>query len=117
MKTTLCETNETVIAPPNGMTELVRGTDQRLVECVSFLLHERNVALDLRGVDRIDAAGVAALISLYGVAHGARHNFSVRNVSHHVGEILRLVGLDRILVSHDAVRSSQSGACYERPAA
>lgn len=117
MSSNLYEVNEMVIAAPWGMTELVRGTDQRLVECVSYLLRERNVSLDLANVNRIDAAGVAALISLYGVAREAGHNFKVCNVTGHVAEILSLVGLDGILVSHDVVRASHSAPCFERPAA
>jgi anti-anti-sigma factor len=117
MNSNLYQANDMVIPAPNGMTELVRGTDQRLVECISFLLHEQNVALDLSTVGRIDAAGVAALISLYGVARNAGHNFTVCNVSGHVREILSIVGLEHILVSHDVVRASHSAACFERPAA
>jgi anti-anti-sigma factor len=117
MNSNLYEMNETVISAPGGMTELVRGTDQKLVECVTYVLRDRDVTLDLRSVRRIDAAGIAALISLYGLAREAGHNFTVCNVSGHVREILALVGLDRILVSHNVVRSSQSGPCAERPAA
>jgi hypothetical protein len=34
-----------------------------------------------------------------------------------VAEILRLVGLDRILLSHNAVNESHSGPMFECPAA
>lgn len=109
--------NEVVISAPAGMTELVRGTDQRLVECASLLLRERNVVLDLTNITRIDAAGVAALISLYGVAHEAGHQFTICNPSHHVREILSLVRLDGVLLSHDAVCSLHNEPRFEQSAA
>lgn len=117
MNCLLNETNEAMVVTPPGMTELVRGNESRLIQRVSPLLREQSVALDLNQIERIDAAGIAALISLYGIGRKAGHRFSVCNVSARVAEILTLVGLDPILVSHDAVWASQSGACFERPAA
>jgi anti-anti-sigma factor len=107
---------ESVVCPC-GITELVRGNEQRLLDRISPMVREQNVTLDLRSVVRIDAAGIAALIKLYGCARDAGHRFSVRNVSARVKEILTIVGLEPILVSHDAVRASQSAACCEQPAA
>jgi anti-anti-sigma regulatory factor len=60
------------------------------------------VTLDLTHVERIDAAGIAALISLYWCADAAGNRFTVVNASAHVAEILALVGLDRILLSRNA---------------
>jgi anti-anti-sigma regulatory factor len=68
-------------------------------------------------VDRIDAAGIAALISLYGCARDAGHGFMVANASTHVREILELVGLDRILLSQNAVQDCYVGPCLEMHAA
>jgi anti-anti-sigma factor len=99
------------------MTELVRGNDQRLIQRVAPLLRDKSVTLDLHNIDRIDAAGIAALISLYSTAHSAGHEFAVCNVPARVADILALVGLDHILVSRDVIHTSRAGACYERPAA
>ena len=111
------ELNQAIVVAPTDMTELVRGNDQRLIQRVSPLLREQSVSLDLRSIDRIDAAGIAALISLYGSAHNWGHEFTVCNVSNRVAEILSLVGLESILMSHDAVRTLHSAVCFERPAA
>jgi anti-anti-sigma factor len=100
MNSILNESAEMVLMTPNGMTELVRGTDHRLVAEFAPVVRERSVALDLAGVDRIDAAGIAALISLYGCAREAGHRFALCNVSERVAEILTLVGLERVLVCH-----------------
>jgi anti-anti-sigma factor len=97
--------------------ELVRGEERSLLESVGPLAQRQNIALDLSGVERIDAAGISALISLYGIAHGAGYCFTVSNPSPRVAHILNLVGLDRILVSHNAVPESHSDAFLERPAA
>lgn len=112
----LCNPSETIFSA-NGMTELVRGEEQDLVEKVTPIVHDRSVALDLRHVERIDAAGIAALISLYGRAHDAGHEFRITNVSPRVAEILALVGLDRILLSQNAVQNSHSAGRFERSAA
>ena len=117
MNCTLSEMNGTMVVSPPDMTELVRGNDQRLIDRVTPLLREQSVTLDLKSIDRIDAAGIAALISLYGSARKTGHFFSVCNVSARVGEILALVGLESVLMSHDAVWASHSAACFERPAA
>lgn len=97
--------------------ELVRGEEQRLVDWLAPVVREQNVVLDLGHVNRIDAAGIAALIKLYGLARNAGHEFSVLHATRRVAEILTLVGLDGILLSHNADPNPQSGVCYERSAA
>src|ERR1700738_381785 len=113
---TLSEGNEMRIAAPNGMTEFVRGNDHCLVAQLEPLVRQHSVTLDLKGVDRIDGAGISALISLYGSAHDAGHGFMLCNVPPRVAQILALVGLDAILLPHvpeDCARE----ACLERSAA
>jgi anti-anti-sigma factor len=111
------ESNEILIISPVGITELVRGTDYQLIQQIAPVLKEQGVALDLKSVARIDAAGIAALISLYGIARDAGHNFTVYNLSSRVGGILSLVGLERILVSHDVDRAAHSELHFGRSAA
>jgi anti-anti-sigma factor len=108
---------DTVTFAAIRLTELVRGSEECLLAHLSPLVRRQSVTLDLRPVERIDAAGIAALISLYWRASEAGHCFSVTNPSPHVAEILRLVGLDRILLSHNAVNESHSGPMFECPAA
>jgi anti-anti-sigma regulatory factor len=98
-------------------TELVRGNEQELLVRFLPVVREQSVTLDLGSVRRIDAAGIAALISLHAAAHEAGHLFTVANPTPHVAEILRLVGLERILLSHYAVENSHSDSCFEYPAA
>ena len=102
---------------PGELTELVRGCERRLIDEMSPLVRRESVSLDLRSVERIDAAGISALISLYRMAHDAGHCFSVANASPRVAEMLALVGLDRILMSHNAKRNSHSEACLAQNAA
>jgi anti-anti-sigma factor len=94
---------------PCELTELVRGSDRRLLEEMTPVVRRRNVTLDLGTVERIDAAGIAALISLYRTASESGHGFSVSNPAPHVAELLALVGLDGILVSHNVMQTSHSG--------
>jgi anti-anti-sigma factor len=97
--------------------QLVRGETECLVERVGPLVHEQDVTLDLSFVERIDAAGIAALVALYRSACESRHRFCVANASPRVAQILAVVGLDRLLLSHNAIRSSHCGPGMQRPAA
>ena len=108
---------ETPVEVPGNLHELVRGQEQRLLKALEPVVREHSVTLDMRQIERIDAAGIAALISLYGSAHAAGHDFAIVNASHRVAEILELVGLDRILISHEASPCPQGEPCYEMPAA
>ncbi len=97
--------------------QLVRGEEARLLEQVEPLVRAQNVRLDLTGVERIDAAGITALVALYLIARESGHRLSVTNVSARVGQILAVVGLDRFLYSHNVVQSSQYGPKMQRAAA
>jgi anti-anti-sigma factor len=107
----------TLLIAPSDLNELVRGKELEFVDRIAPIVRRQSVTLDLSHVDRIDAAGIAALISLYGSAHSAGNEFDVVRASPRVAEILTLVGLDRILVSHNAVPGPQSEACFVQPAA
>jgi ABC-type transporter Mla MlaB component len=100
-----------------GLTELVRGDDQRLLEQIGPLVSREDVALDLSRCTRIDAAGISALVSLYAIAREAGHSFGVANASLRVESMLRLVGLAGILQSHNAVRVSHFSYLDRRTAA
>ena len=83
----------------SSVHELVRGWDQELLAQLRPLVQRQSVCLDLSSTERIDAAGLAALVSLYCDACKACHEFAVVNPSRRVARILALVGLDRVLVS------------------
>lgn len=109
-------TNAPILVPEN-LHELVRGHEQIFVRELEPVVREQSVILDMRQVERIDAAGIAALITLYGTACTTGHNFALVNTSHRVEEILALVGLDRILIAQDATPCPEDDPCYEMPAA
>jgi anti-anti-sigma factor len=112
------ETNFNIpIVVPANLRELVRGQEQCFLERLAPVVREQSVTLDFCRVERIDAAGIAALISLYSTARAAGHEFSIVNTSRRVDEILRLVGLDGILESHITVPCPQSDPCFEVTAA
>jgi anti-anti-sigma factor len=99
------------------LTELVRGHDQDLFARLAPVVRRQSMVLDLELVERIDAAGIAALISLYRCAADAGHRFSVFNPSSHVAEILAVVGLDRILLSQNAEPVPNANLDFHRSAA
>jgi anti-anti-sigma factor len=120
MKMTICnKSTEAAIAQHNPieLTELVWGSDQSLLDRTGPVVAQESTVLDLNSVERIDAAGIAALVTLYATACQAGHSFSVSNAKPRVMRILALVGLDRILMSQNAVQSSQSGPFFQRSAA
>jgi anti-anti-sigma factor len=104
-------------AGPIRLTELVRGSERRLLEQLGQLARRQSVALDLASVQRIDAAGISALVALYTTARNAGHSFTVCNASPRVAEVLALVGLDRILLSRAAVWNAHFGHRLQRTAA
>ncbi len=116
-ETRQCEEMKLETGKPCELKELVRGSDLQLVEEMTPLVQRENVALDLGCVERIDAAGIAALISLYRIADESGHRFSVLNAAPHVAELLRLVGLDRILLSRNAERVPACGSRLKQNAA
>jgi len=85
----------------SGVRELVRGCEQEFIGEFRPLVRSRSVCLDVSTMERIDAAGLAALVSLYCDARTTGHEFAVANPTRRVARILALVGLDRILVTRD----------------
>jgi anti-anti-sigma factor len=100
-----------------NLTELVRGRELGLVEELTPLVRRRSVLLNLEPVERIDAAGIAALVSLYRIARESGHRFRVSNASSRVAETLALVGLDGVLLSQNAEQASESAPVLAQNAA
>jgi anti-anti-sigma factor len=97
--------------------ELVRGQDKQLLDRVMPLVNRQSVSLDLASIERIDAAGIAALVTLYATACQAGHKFTVSNASPRVAHVLALVGLDRYLLAHNAAQISHCGPRFCQTAA
>lgn len=100
-----------------ALSEIVRGSEGCLMEEMAPIVRRQDVSLDLSPVERIDAAGIAALISLYRLAEESGHRFTVLNVTPRVYELLALVGLEAILVSHSASLNANSGRRLTQTAA
>jgi anti-anti-sigma factor len=116
MNNTMCCTDLPPIAA-GEITELVRGNENALLERFMPLVRRQCVTLNLESVTRIDAAGLAALITVYCTARESGHGFTILNPSSHVAEILAVVGLDKILVAQNAGRFSESRIPAEATAA
>jgi|CZKF01.1.fsa_nt_gi anti-anti-sigma factor len=97
--------------------ELIRGREKDLLAWLSPLVRRQSVTLDLGRVRCIDAAGIAALVSLYASAQKSGHRFNVANLSPRVAEALRLVGLERILTTQRAGWKRASSQRLEQTAA
>ena len=95
----------------NRTNELVRGNEQQLLDRLQPLVRRQNITLDLAHLARIDAAGLAALITLYCDACKAGYRFTIVKPSHHVREILALVRLDALLESPGTTKVSE--ACMQ----
>lgn len=120
MNGTICteeRTRNMEAARSSQLTELVRGNEQRLIDEIKPLVRFQSVSLDLASVERIDAAGIAALIALYRIADASGHSFRISSASARVAEMLTLVGLDEILLSHNAALPSNSAPQLARSAA
>jgi anti-anti-sigma factor len=108
MNTPRFDSNTKVVS---GLTELVRGQEKGFLDELAPVVSRQSVCLDLSLVERIDAAGLAALITLYCDACKAGHRFRVARPGPHVREILSVVGLDKILLSSNT--NEFSNPCME----
>lgn len=104
---------ESAPAVSAGIPELVRGAEQDLLDHLLPLVRRQCVLLDLESVTRIDAAGLAALVTLHCEACKFGHSFTVSHPGHHVREIMALVGLDRILISEAANSAPMSAPSFD----
>ena len=100
-----------------AMSEIVRGSEATLVNEMGPVVSRQDLSLDLSSVERIDAAGIAALISLYKLGKESGHRFNVLNVAPRVYELLALVGLEAILISHNANITAEPGCRMAQNAA
>jgi anti-anti-sigma factor len=83
--------------------DLVRGTEAKVMDALLPRVRQESVALDLSGVQRMDAAGIATLIALYCTSVEAGNEFHIVAPSPHVLEMLRIVGLESILVAENGL--------------
>jgi len=79
--------------------ELVRGQEQGFLRELRPLVESGSLRLDLSRTDRIDAAGLAALVSLYCDARRCGHEFAVVNPTRRVARVLEIVGLERMIAT------------------
>jgi anti-anti-sigma regulatory factor len=87
------------LPPIETLTELVRGTDQLLLDRYLPLVRKASITLDFISVRRVDAAGVSALLALYTTAKKTGHRFAILNASPRVVQTLALLGLDSLLLA------------------
>jgi anti-anti-sigma factor len=81
---------EVVILRCSG--RIVRGTETA-ISCPAVRQHGRNIILDLKEVDAIDAAGIGVLVSL----QAAGIYLKLIDPNEHVREVLRVTGVDSVL--------------------
>ncbi len=100
-----------------GFEELVRGNDDLLLKELMPEVRCHCVELDIGSVKRIDAGGLSALIALYCEARKAGNSLTVSRPGRHVREILRVVGLDEILLArHEDERRMRQAELIETAA-
>lgn len=89
LRVTVEDSGEVVILRCLG--RIVRGTEAA-ISCAAVRQHGRNIILDLRNVDAIDAAGIGVLVSL----QAAGIYLKLMDPNEHVREVLRVTGLESI---------------------
>jgi anti-anti-sigma factor len=80
---------------------IVRGTETAIL-CAAVRQQGRDIILDLRRVDAIDAAGIGVLISL----QAAGIYLKLMDPSEHVREVLRFTGLESVFEIHEAATTN-----------
>ncbi|MGP8251393.1 MAG: STAS domain-containing protein [Terracidiphilus sp.] len=107
----------TTVRVASETTEIVRGQEEKFLEQLEPIVRMHSTELDLSLVERIDAAGIAALIRLYCDAMQAGRRFTVLNPRPHVLEIMSIVGIDRVLMAQTAENARGTALGMELSAA
>jgi anti-anti-sigma factor len=86
---------------------IIRG-DETAILCAVVRQHGRDIILDLRRVDAIDAAGIGVLISL----QAAGIYLKLMDPSEHLREVLRVTGLESVFeICEAATTNDVLGEC------
>jgi anti-anti-sigma factor len=88
---------------------LVRGHEQSLLDELLPLVAKNDVALSLERVQKIDAAGLGALVTIYRLAREVGHTFRLIKPSRIVRGVICAVGLESALMYHNVNREPHSG--------
>ncbi len=67
---------------------------------------QRNIALELSGVDFMSSAGLRGMVSSLKACKSGGGDLALATVSDRVGEVLKLAGLLSLFSSHDDVTSA-----------
>ncbi len=76
---------------------LVMGVEAETLRCIAGSRSERNIVLDMRTVQTIDAAGLGLLVELHLSARRRRASLSIANPSERVSALIALTKLERVL--------------------
>ena len=121
MRKALFAAQDAIIIETCEAAEWVRGTESALLDRFGSLVSGQSVVLDFSAVERIDAGGLAVLVSLYRTSRDSGYRFAITNPAARIGEILAVVGLDRVLMveANEARSDFEVGfaADFERDAA
>ena len=86
---------------------IVRGAEIAIL-CPAIHQHGRDIILDLKAVDAIDAAGIGVLISLQAAGIYLR----LADPNEHVREVLRVTGLESVFeIGQAATAKAASDGC------
>jgi anti-anti-sigma regulatory factor len=101
----------TTVRVASETTEIVRGQEDKFLGQLEPIVRNHSIELDMSPVERIDAAGISALIRVYCDAMQAGRRFTVLNPQPHVLAIMAIVGIDRVLMAPnaDGTRSTALG--------
>lgn len=81
----------------------------------SLLLMNKNIVLNLGGVNYIDSGGLGTLVSLYTTAGNAGGAIRLASLTQRVGDLLQVTKLVTIFEVHDSVE--QAVSAFQRGAA
>ncbi len=96
-----------ILSPTEGL--LAGGAAEQFEDRVQGLLRDghKHLLIDLRGVPRIDSAGVRALVRGYTTAQRVGAAFSLLGPTPHVLAVLRVARLDTIFTIYDSVEDAR----------
>lgn len=87
---------------------LVLGVETETLRCLATSRPERDLSLELSGLQGVDAAGLGLLVELHHWAQQRAASLTIANPSRNAHRLLALTNLDRVLqISSPARESAQ----------
>jgi anti-sigma B factor antagonist len=105
MKLDCQELNGSTVVSPAGEIDLQHSPRLRKA-LMDLMIEQRDVVVNLGGVDYIDSSGIASLVEAYQMARRNGSRFTLASISPAAMRVLQLARLDRVFAIAETVEAA-----------